>query len=148
MASRVEKGRNSAGDSRAGFPVYRGAVYRGDWSFAELLDWHLLRGTRPDGSPDPNTLGKEWDDDEFAAWIGFHANPYSRARNVQNWRNAYNLPDDISAIDKGLFGENLEAFKSWRADLQKAYRLAEQAKKARRKSETSRRSALSSKAAD
>ena len=105
--------------------------YRSDWRFAELLNWHLLRGTRPNGSVNPDTLGEQWKNKDFAVAVGGYGD--RPTRNLENWRNGENEPNDLAPIEKAFFGTRLENFKAWRFDLRKAWKIA----KARRRAERS-----------
>jgi TPR repeat protein len=95
--------------------------YNPDGSFAELLDWHLRRGTRPNGSADPATLGTPWRDVDFAARLNVGGNGNDGRRSVQGWRRGNNLPSRLDLIEEALFGDNDETFKVWRAKLRDAY---------------------------
>ena len=98
--------------------------YRGDVSFAQLLDWHLTRGTRPNGSADPAKLGRQWGDAEFADCVGVGSRDNAGRRSVQAWRRGDNVPLHLAKLEKVLFGEGEEAFAVWRADLRAAHRQA------------------------
>jgi hypothetical protein len=81
---------------------------RTGWSFAQLLDWHLTRGTRAKGSPD--VLGKPWTNSEFAHEVS------SDERTVRNWRRGRSVPNAIIVIERRLFGEDNPAYDLWRGD--------------------------------
>jgi hypothetical protein len=83
------------------------------WNFAQLLDWHLTRGTRPKASPD--APGKQWTNAEFGHAVG------TDERTVRNWRRGRNVPADIVGIERELFGENT-AYVDWRIELREAHR--------------------------
>jgi hypothetical protein len=85
-------------------------------TFAELLDFHLTRGTRPDGGP--SVTGRRWTNSEFADAVRA-----SDERNVRNWRTGRNVPIDIKAIERELFGDNT-AYDDWRLELREAHQLA------------------------
>ena len=88
-------------------------------NFADLLDWHLKFGTRPDGSP--TRPGKRWGNKEFAdAVLAGAVDPESGSRNVRNWRRGRNLPQHLESVERALFGDN-EAYSHWRFDLRAAY---------------------------
>ena len=96
------------------------SAYRGDWSFAELLDWHLRRGTRPGGSDDPTAQGDRWTNVNFAACLS--STNAEKRRSVEGWRRAEYVPTDIDPIEKALFGEDgRDAFNLWRGHLRDAY---------------------------
>jgi predicted nucleotide-binding protein len=68
------------------------------WSFGQLLDWHLNRGTRPDGTP--SRIGRPWYNKEVAAamYVGVDA--------VRNWRNGRSLPAFLKILEEQIFGNN------------------------------------------
>jgi hypothetical protein len=81
--------------------------------FAELLDWHLSRGTRPTGSPEsPRT---QWTNKEFGFQVGVNE------RTVRNWRAGRTTPPEIASIERELFGEN-PVYNFWREELREAHR--------------------------
>jgi tetratricopeptide (TPR) repeat protein len=82
-------------------------------SFANLLDWHLDFGTRPNGAPD--SPGKVWDNAEFSEAVGV------TARTVLNWRSGEARPIGLGSIEYKLFGRNA-VYKDWRSDLRAAYK--------------------------
>jgi tetratricopeptide (TPR) repeat protein len=88
------------------------------WSFAQLLDWHLTRGTRPTGGP--VTPGRQWTNKEFASRLG------NDERTVRNWRRGRNISPEIVSIERELFGDN-PGYAVWRAELREAHRLARRA---------------------
>src|SRR5262249_28157022 len=88
---------------------------RAGWSFAQLLDWHLNRGTRPTG--DRETPGRQWTYKEFADRLG------NNERTVRNWRTGRNIPPEIVSIERELFGENA-GYAVWRTELRDAHRLS------------------------
>jgi hypothetical protein len=92
--------------------------------FHELLNWHLIRGTRPEGSVDPLVIGTRWEIKDFAGAVG---DATAEGRSVSNWQNAKNLPLSVTLtmIENALFGAN-RAFAVWRADLRNAHVLAQQ----------------------
>jgi hypothetical protein len=61
-------------------------------TFAELLHWHLSRGTRPNGSV--ARPGKPWSVKEFAFAVGV------TQRSVNNWYNGRGRPIDFRNIMK------------------------------------------------
>lgn len=83
-------------------------------NFAQLLDWHLSRGTRPKGTP--KFLGKPWTDKELAGATGV------TQKTVNNWRNGRTLPD-IAPIERELFGDN-PAYSAWQEELRTAHHAA------------------------
>jgi hypothetical protein len=83
--------------------------------FGARLSWHLSRGTRPPGLPD--TEGIPWEVKEFAAAVR------ADERSVRAWRNGKNLPKDLRAIEKELFGDN-HAYRDFRDELRRLHRQA------------------------
>ena len=82
-------------------------------SFADLLNWHLDFGTRPQGSPD--RPGRRWNSKEFGAALGG-----TNDRAVRNWRTGRNLPVHLDIIERALFGDS-DTYDQWRIDLRVAY---------------------------
>jgi hypothetical protein len=81
--------------------------------FHELLDWHLINGTRP-----PGLRKGEWSSKEFAGAV----KPGLTDKAVRNWRAGRNLPRVITQIERALFGDaptgqNAE----WREELRSAH---------------------------
>lgn len=83
--------------------------------FADLLVWHLTRGTRPSGRPD--APGKQWTSKECADGLGINE------RTVRNWRGGRNTPVDIVSIERVLFGDN-PVYAPWREELRELHRIA------------------------
>jgi|HubBroStandDraft_3_1064219.scaffolds.fasta_scaffold06880_3 tetratricopeptide (TPR) repeat protein len=86
---------------------------RAAWSFAQLLDWHLSRGTRP--SKSPQIPGASWTNKEFASCLG------NDERTVRNWRYARNTPSEIASVERELLGDS-DGYAEWRSELREAYR--------------------------
>jgi formylglycine-generating enzyme required for sulfatase activity len=86
------------------------------WNFAQLLKWHLTRGTRPKGTLD--LPGEQWTNARFGAAVGAHE------RTVRNWLRGKNAPVVITAIEQKLFGDNI-IYAGWRTELREAHRLAQ-----------------------
>jgi hypothetical protein len=85
---------------------------RSEWGFSELLEWHLKRGTRPNGGV--QSVGRTWSTKEFAGHIG------ATDRTVRNWRRGTTLPANIDAIDRVIFGDTRE-YAEWRIELREAF---------------------------
>jgi hypothetical protein len=81
-------------------------------SFAELLKWHLIRGTRPNGGV--AVLGRRWSRAEFADALGVAEDT------VRKWSAGRGRPREFFSIERVLFGANPE-FEDWRAELRSAY---------------------------
>jgi len=81
-------------------------------SFGELLERHLKNGTRPDGKP--GTLGKRWLVKEFASRV------LMNERTARNWLKGKNLPNNLTTVERELFGSN-EAYRDWRRELREAF---------------------------
>ncbi len=88
------------------------AHYPKDGDFAALLNWHLNRGTRPNAHPE--RPGRRWSSKEFAGKVGLNE------RVVRNWRADRNRPNDLTSIERELFGDS-EAHDAWRQDLRTVY---------------------------
>ncbi len=88
---------------------------RADYSFGDLLYWHLfVFGTRP--NCDPTTrIGRPWEFQGFCALIGISD------RTLWNWILDRNLPDDLVPVDSELFGDNPQLH-DWRIELWRAWR--------------------------
>jgi hypothetical protein len=84
-------------------------------AFGKLLDFHLNRGTRPDGSLE--ITGKKWLKKLFA-----HA-AQTTERTLTNWLNGTTLPDTLEPIEAALFGANRK-YETFRHELREKYRLA------------------------
>lgn len=90
---------------------------RSELSFGELLDWHLLHGTRPADSKTPS--GRSWGNADFSYALGVDE------RSVRNWRSGRNYPADVSSIERELFGLSPEPASlaySQREQLREAFR--------------------------
>jgi hypothetical protein len=85
---------------------------RTDWSFSELLNWHLDRGTRADGNPE--TPGRPWTTKELARRLE------TSDRTVRNWRWGRYLPQFVSSVEQALFGDN-PAYAAWRREFREAF---------------------------
>jgi tetratricopeptide (TPR) repeat protein len=95
------------------------SAYDANGSFAQLLDWHLVHGTRPTGNVEVD--GKQWGNKDFAYCVGVVE------RTVRNWRSSETVPDYIGSIERELFGEN-PAYAAWRATLRTAHHTAQNGK--------------------
>jgi formylglycine-generating enzyme required for sulfatase activity len=85
---------------------------RANWTFGELLAWHLLRGTRPGGKID--RPGREWSKTEFAQATGLVD------RTIRYWLSDEHLPPETETIERLLFGHD-DAYAEWRLELRLAY---------------------------
>lgn len=90
-------------------------------SFPKLMEWHFDNGTRPHVKP--GERGEVWTKAEFARELPVK-DKGDPARNVSNWVNGKNKPgnDHLVDIKYALFGDKLE-YKTWRDDLDNAYRV-------------------------
>jgi tetratricopeptide (TPR) repeat protein len=93
---------------------------RKDWTFGQLLTWHMDRGTRPNGSP--TTSGRRWIAISLAHECGLKSD-----RVVRAWRSDEYPPDDIETIERVLFGEN-DAYAAWKNELREAWSRAKHAR--------------------
>jgi tetratricopeptide (TPR) repeat protein len=89
------------------------------WSFARLLDWHLTRGTRPEGRPE--VPGLQWTNAKFAVAVN------SDERAIRDWRRGRHAPVDIAPIERELFGAP-PAYAEWRMELRAAHQVARTSK--------------------
>lgn len=88
---------------------------RADYSFGDLVYWHLfVYGTRPTGNPDAK-IGRVWDQGAFCQLIDV------TDRTLRNWIFDKHLPDNITALEDELFGNN-PLFDDWRLELAEALR--------------------------
>ena len=82
-------------------------------SFGELLDWHLLSGTRPRGSSEQ---GRAWAKGCFAAKVGVSD------RQLRNWLKNEKLPNEIETVERVLFGADQDYARERRLELREAFR--------------------------
>ncbi|MEA2992803.1 MAG: hypothetical protein QOD40_1723, partial [Alphaproteobacteria bacterium] len=88
---------------------------RADYSFSDLVYWHLLRyGTRPKGNPSAK-VGRPWSLHNLAKLLDLDE------RTLRNWISGKSRPTDMEALADELFGDN-ELFDEWRFELFEAYR--------------------------
>lgn len=88
---------------------------RADYSFGDLVYWHLfIYGTRPDGDPSAKA-GRTWDASAIGELIGISD------RTLRNWINDKHLPDRIGELEQELFGDN-RAWDDARLELAEALR--------------------------
>ena len=98
---------------------------RADFSFGDLVYWHLfVYGTTAKGDPAAK-IGRPWDLGGFCKLIGI------TQKTLRNWVGDKHLPDDTVDLETELFGSN-PVFDDWRLELQQALR-ATRARKARDK---------------
>lgn len=95
-----------------------------NWTFRQLLDWHVRRGTRPAGSP--QSVGVPWENKEFARAVGAKSTESEKnERTIRNWRNGDTLPGsaDLHGILQALFGGRPE-YADWQSALSEKYHAA------------------------
>jgi tetratricopeptide (TPR) repeat protein len=85
---------------------------RSQWSFGQLLDWHLRRGSRPGGKTDHP--GRQWGVKEFASGVGLGD------RTIRYWLNDEHLPPEVETIEGILFGKDA-CYDEWRLELRHAH---------------------------
>ena len=85
---------------------------RAAWSFGRLLEWHLLRGTRPGGRLDHP--GRKWSVKAFSEAVGVGD------RTVRYWLKDEHLPPEIETIERVMFG-NDACYAEWRLGLRRAH---------------------------
>jgi tetratricopeptide (TPR) repeat protein len=88
------------------------AIPREQWAFGQVLEWHLVRGTRPGGALD--RAGRRWSRAEFAGRTGLGA------RTIGNWLTNQHLPPETETIERVLFG-NDACYSDWRLELRHAH---------------------------
>ncbi len=75
-------------------------VDRADYTFGDLVYWHVLEfGTRPKVDPSAKA-GRPWRIERLSADLG------KTARTLRNWINDESLPEDIGELCTVLFGNN------------------------------------------
>ena len=92
--------------------------------FGTVLDGHLVRGTRPDGTP--SSRGVPWTNKEFAKAVGAKGTEGEKnERTIRNWRNGSTIPSpaDLHAILQTLFGGKVE-YAECRTQLNEKYQQA------------------------
>jgi len=83
---------------------------RSDWSFGQVLWWHLcVQGTRPTGKP-TDKITQLWPIKKAAKDLGVSQ------RGLWNWLNDASQPYDTANIEQVLFGSNPD-YADWRAEL-------------------------------
>ena len=97
------------------------AIDRTCWTFGQLLDWHLLRGTRPGGKIDHP--GRRWSVKGFAEAVG------CGDRTVRYWLRDEHLPPEIETVERVLFGTGT-GYPEWRLKLRRAHATSWAAKEA------------------
>ena len=85
---------------------------RARWTFGRLLDWHLLRGTRPGGRID--RPGRTWTARSLADAVGVGD------RTVRYWLRNEHLPPEVETIERILFGGDA-GYVEWRLELRQAH---------------------------
>src|SRR3954465_10089303 len=81
-------------------------------SFGEILNWHLVRGTRPGGHID--RPGRKWSQQAFADAVGVNY------RTIGYWKKDEHLPKEIETIERLLFGSDI-CYDDWRLELRNAH---------------------------
>ncbi|MBS0535538.1 MAG: tetratricopeptide repeat protein [Proteobacteria bacterium] len=90
-------------------------------TFGQCLDWHLERGTRPDGTT--AAKGVPWGNKDFAKAVGARSSEgVKNERTIRNWRNGDTRPSptDFHAILLVLFGSNAD-YAGWKSELTDKY---------------------------
>jgi hypothetical protein len=85
---------------------------RAEGSYGRLLEWHLLRGTRPGGRLDHP--GRKWSVKAFSEAVGVGD------RTVRYWLKDEHLPPEIETIERVMFG-NDACYAEWRLGLRRAH---------------------------
>jgi hypothetical protein len=88
---------------------------RADYSFGDLVYWHLfIFGTRPDCDPSAK-ICRPWDPQTFCALVDISD------RTLWNWVFDRHLPDNLLPVEAELFGHNPQLH-DWRIELARALR--------------------------
>jgi hypothetical protein len=88
---------------------------RADYSFGDLVYWHLfIFGTRPDCDPSAK-ICRPWDPQTFCALLDISD------RTLWNWVFDRHLPDNLLPVEAELFGHNPQLH-DWRIELARALR--------------------------
>jgi hypothetical protein len=99
---------------------------RSEWSFGQLLGWHLFEhGSRRD-IPHSATAGLIWNLKEAARALQV------TDKTLRNWLGDKNLPRETVQIEKALFGDRAE-FGDWRLELRLALRTTKERLSEKRK---------------
>jgi hypothetical protein len=73
---------------------------RADWTFSDLVYWHVVKfGTHPTSHPD-DIIGAPWDLEVLGVLVD------RSERSIRNWMRNKNLPDDCYALSQAFFGDN------------------------------------------
>ncbi len=73
---------------------------RADYSFGDLVYWHLFKhGTRPAGDPS-DAIGRVWEPEAICTLLGI------TDRTLRNWIFDRHLPDSIVDLSRELFDDN------------------------------------------
>jgi tetratricopeptide (TPR) repeat protein len=88
-------------------------IDRARWNFGRILEWHLVRGTRPGKVDHP---GPKWSEKEFARAVGVQTD-----RTIRNWLKNKHPPKDTWKIERALFGADDARYPEWRCELQQAH---------------------------
>jgi hypothetical protein len=97
---------------------------RADYTFADLVYWHLFKfGTRPDIDPAAKA-GRLWDIDEVRGPLRI------TQRTLRNWIAGNTLPDSITSLLTVLFGNNT-AWDDARRELQEKFEQGWEAKRSK-----------------
>ena len=88
---------------------------RADFSFSDLVYWHVLvYGSRKEGDPSAK-VGEPWDLDSLAPLLDVDE------RTLRNWMSGKSRPARLGLLISELFGKN-PLFDEWRLELLEAYR--------------------------
>jgi hypothetical protein len=87
-------------------------INRAQWSFGQLLTWHLMRGTRPGGTLE--IPGRRWSNSAFADATGLNN------RTIRYWLTDQHLPPETETIERILF-ENDICYAEWRLELREKH---------------------------
>jgi hypothetical protein len=109
-------------------------INRAQWSFGQLITWHLMRGTRPGGTL--GIPGRRWSNSAFADATGLND------RTIRYWLRDQHLPPETETIERILFGNDI-CYAEWRLELRNAQERSFAGKKSAHESESATHLAVS-----
>ncbi len=114
---------------------------RADYSFGDLVYWHLFRnGTRPSVDPS-DKVGRVWETNAICRLLQIHE------RTLRNWIRDRNLPDSVVPLSNELFGDN-SRWDDARIELQRRFEEGWALRRRRANSEVAEANAIESSPAD
>jgi tetratricopeptide (TPR) repeat protein len=95
-------------------PNDRDTAERAQWTFGQLLEWHMDHGTRPGGKID--RPGPKWTSGKLQEAVGLKSD-----RTIRYWLKNEHVPPESETLERVLFGKD-PCFDEWRLELRRAYR--------------------------